>query len=444
MNNSLQISYRTLLKVAIPMSLGAFIQFFVVFTDNYFSAQINGTAMSAVSYIGLVYITLVMITSGIASAVQIIVARRTGENQTEGLPFLMRNALQLGLLIAAIQFFTLYLITPYFLPKLIQDEQTRNFMVDFLRIRSWGFWVYTPTLLLQSYWSGKARTRVIMYTMLITSLSNVFLAWAWVQGNAGFPAWGIQGVAYATLTAESLACLFLIIFSLQSTDLRHAMRQVLVPHFKASREILTLGLPIVFQMLIALGVWLAFYTMIESMGQASLQSAFVVRQMYSLAWVSVMGFSATTRTYVSGLIAEKRSADLSTVIRRLMFMNVTGIVLLTHGLLLYPEWLAHHFTQDALTLQLATDSMRLVFPAMLIFSLTSILLAVVEGSGNTLAGFWIEVITSFAYLFSAYAMIHWLHWNVVWAWSADYIYFIVIGLCSYYFLRTRPWKTHAV
>ena len=87
----LSISYQDLLKVSLPMSLGAFVQFFVVFTDNYYAAQLDGKAMSGVSYIGLAYITLAMITTGIASSIQIIVARRMGEQQWSVIPSIVNN-----------------------------------------------------------------------------------------------------------------------------------------------------------------------------------------------------------------------------------------------------------------------------------------------------------------------------------------------------------------
>jgi putative MATE family efflux protein len=434
----LSIRYQDLLKVSLPMSLGAFVQFFVVFTDNYFAAQLDGKAMSGVSYIGLAYITLGMITTGIASAIQIIVARRMGEQQWGTIPAVVNNGLYLGIFIACIQFGTLYFLGPLFFEAYIDDPTIQQYMMEFSSIRSWGFWIYTPTMLLQAYWTGIAKTKVVFGTMLITSISNMILAYVFIFGQGPIAAMGVSGAAWATLSAECLAFIFLFGYTLYKNPT--VVRQLTKPIFTFTRSILQLGSPIVLQLLIALGVWLAFYTMVESRGPQSLQSAFIVRNMYMLAWVSVMGFSSAMRTYTSALMAEGRMHDIKLLLMRIGFFNFLGVLILSHGLWLYPHWISEQFTQDPTTIRYTVDTMKLIVPAMLIYSFTSILLAWVEGSGATVAGFWIEVITSFIYIISIYLMVHYTHWEVSLLWLSDYIYFIVMGICSGLFLVHGNWR----
>jgi Na+-driven multidrug efflux pump len=71
-------------------------------------------------------------------------------------------------------------------------------------------------------------------------------------------------------------------------------------------------------------------------------------------------------------------------------------------------------------------------------------LAVVEGSGSTMAGFWIEVITSVAYAISVYLMVKFTNWEVPILWLADYLYFIILGICSITFLRYGQWKNKMI
>ena len=146
------------------------------------------------------------------------------------------------------------------------------------------------------------------------------------------------------------------------------------------------------------------------------------------------------RTYTSALMAEGRMHDIKLLLLRIGFFNFLGVLILSHGLWLYPEWISQHFTQDPTTLRYTIYTMRLIVPAMLIYSFTSILLAWVEGSGATVAGFWIEVITSFIYIISIYIMVHYTQWEVSLLWLSDYIYFIVMGICSGLFLIYGNWR----
>jgi Na+-driven multidrug efflux pump len=161
--------------------------------------------------------------------------------------------------------------------------------------------------------------------------------------------------------------------------------------------------------------------------------------MYMLAWVSVMGFSSTTKTYVSGLLAEKRSQEIFHVIKRLALLNFTFIIILTHGLWLYPESIAHLFNANEETVRLTVKSMYVVLPAISIFAFTSILLAAVEGAGKTIQGFFIELATTVLYLGYAFYISFYTHADVAIIWTSDYVYFLGLGLFSMLVFRNASW-----
>ena len=86
-------------KVALPVSLGIFVQFIVVLIDNYFVAQIDGNAMSAVAFVGLIYLTLAMIGVGLGNATQILVARRKGSGEYSAVGLVLGNSFWLAFLV---------------------------------------------------------------------------------------------------------------------------------------------------------------------------------------------------------------------------------------------------------------------------------------------------------------------------------------------------------
>ncbi len=450
MTDKLNISNRSLLAVAVPISLGTFVQFVVSFTDNYFVAQLNGNAMSAVSFVGLIYITLGMIGVGLGNGAQILVARRKGEGKNDEAGQVIGNAFRMALLVACVQFALLFFVVPAFFDRFISHENVSAYMREFIYYRSYGFFFYTLTLILNSFWSGIAQTRVMVYTTTITATINVILGYGLVFGNFGLPQMGVAGAAIATVISEGVAFAFILIYTLINSDKFHAASSEGLSYnikkwlrkgtWKHSSVLMKLGGPISLQLLLSLGVWVVFYGFIETMGESDLQASFIVRQMYMLAFISIGGFSTTAKTYISGLIAEERQPELKRVMLRLMLLNLGGVIFFSHGLWLYPEFIAKQFTDNPLTIQQSVDTMHIVLPAMLTFSFTSILLGTVEGSGNTVAGFLIELLTVAIYLFAAYVMVFNLKWPVHLIWTADYLYFGLIGVFSWWFLRSGKWK----
>ena len=99
-------------KIALPVSLGIFVQFIVVFIDNYFVAQIDGNAMSAVAFVGLMYLTLAMLGVGLGNATQILVARRKGAGEYVAVGHVVANSFWLAFVVGIIQFMLLYFLMP--------------------------------------------------------------------------------------------------------------------------------------------------------------------------------------------------------------------------------------------------------------------------------------------------------------------------------------------
>ena len=94
-------SVKGILEVSLPISAGIFVQFIVAFIDNYFTAQIDGNAMSAVSFAGLLYITLVMASTGLSNAAQIRIATHLGNGERDRIHQTLGNALKISIILVS-------------------------------------------------------------------------------------------------------------------------------------------------------------------------------------------------------------------------------------------------------------------------------------------------------------------------------------------------------
>ena len=101
-----------------------------------------------------------------------------------------------------------------------------------------------------------------------------------------------------------------------------------------------LALPMILQLTLTLGTWSMFFFLVEQVGVMELKVSHIARNYFMLAFVVSQGIQQTTRTYVSTLLGAGRQDELSRVIFRLWVVNLCGIVLMAHGGILYPEWLA--------------------------------------------------------------------------------------------------------
>jgi len=201
-----------------------------------------------------------------------------------------------------------------------------------------------------------------------------------------------------------------------------------------------LAYPMMGQFLLTISTWTTFFFFVEKVGGMELKVSHLARNFFMLAFIVEQGMQQTTRTYVSGLLGERRMQDLRIVLRRIMVINVSGIVLLCHGYLLYPELLVGVFFDDPMGQNAMIQTLQVIFSAVCIYSFTGIMLATIQGSGATKAAFKIELFAVTLYMMAAASMT--LIWpQPVWIiWRVEWVYFSSIGLGSWYYLRRRHWN----
>ena len=132
--------------------------------------------------------------------------------------------------------------------------------------------------------------------------------------------------------------------------------------------------------------------MIERLGEAALNTSHIIRNMYVLMFVAMMGIGQAAKTYISTLIAERRQHDLKRTIVRLLVLNWFGWLLLSHGMWLYPETIVHLFTDDPEIVEGTVGSMKIVLVAMFLATFSSVFINVIEGAGKTRVAMAIELV----------------------------------------------------
>ncbi len=443
MNMGLDIGYRSLLKIALPLALGAFVQFLVVLTDNIFLSQVSEDALNGAGNGGMLYITMVMLGVGLSAGLQIIIARRSGENKTGEIGSWLGSGLKLSLVLAVVLYGVYQLFNVFFFEHMLRSKSILAVMNEFLEIRMLGLFVYIPVLMFIAFYTGLARTAILIASMGLTAFLNILFDWLLIFGVWGFPALEHVGAAWATLIAEFAGLVFILVYTFVTFKGApyELGRRVFERKRGQARQLLLLSYPLMVQQALALATWTTFYFLVEKVGGMELKVSHIVRNTYMLAFVTVMGIGYTTRTVVSTLIAEMRQAELSVAIKRLIRLNFFGAMLLCHGLVLYPEVIASLFFEaDDPGLLSLTKSFRVVFVAVLIFSVTSILLNTIEGSGRTRQAMVIEVLTILIYL-SAVVQVTILNPQEIHIiWMTDYIYFSILGLLSLLYLWRSNWK----
>ena len=435
-----------MLKMALPIMFGTFVQSIVLFVDSRFLNQVGELEFGAAGNAGLIYMTLYMIGQGLADGGQIITARRYGEGSKLKVSQTFSQIFKLGLILSTILFVLAFFIFPQLIGSFSLKSEMKEAMNSYLTIRSFGFFFSILNLAFISFYLGVGRSKILIYTTLIISIVNIFLDYVLVTGELGFPNMGMEGVAIATVIAEAATFVFTVIYSFYNKENKEFK---LFSKFSFSKKeaikTLRISMPLMAANLFAVGGWTIFFMMIAFMGEDDLFVSQIIHKLYFLALIPIIGFAAVTKTYVSNLMANKVD-NIYPTIKKIVVMDYLFVLFFIHGFILYPEfWIKLAAPQaEVEAIEQGKVILAIITGSIIIHTISSVLTAVISGSGVTKVAFRIEAACMVAYLVLAYLTIFIWKQSVEVVWLMEYVYFIVFLILAIYFIKKGNWKNNQI
>ena len=441
----LKTNYATILKVAIPLMAGTFVQSLVMITDAAILSRYSTLSFDASGNAGLIYVSLFMGLTGLGDAGQIIIARRIGQKKNNSINGILQSSFALNLFVGLLFMMIVLFCIPAMLNSYSLNLELASEQIQFLNIRTLGFIAAAFMLSLNAYFMAIGKTWVIFLSMLVFAVTNILLDYLLVFGVGSIPAMGIKGAAWASVIAESIATLVLLLFLIRSSTFNaHLIFSTFAVKLTHIKNIVRVGAPLMIQGFFALATWTVFFTWIEQVGTYELTVSQNIRAVYFLAFVPIFGFGATTRTYISQYMDWNNPKIINRIIKRIILLNLGFILLFFHGALLYPEALISLINPSADYLSDSVEILQVIFGSILIFGISTPLFQTINGSGNTKATLIVELISIVIYLLTAYYFIKVWELTLLKIWTVEYIYFGTLLLASFIYLRFFNWRNKII
>lgn len=437
----LDLRYKTILSVALPLMVSSFIQSIVMLTDTAFLSRYSTLSFDAAGNASLLFVTAFMALAGMGDGSQILIARRIGQKNTGAIGRIFGTSILTHLMLAFLLFLFLQIIMPDLLHSYSKHEDLASEQINFLSIRSYALFFAMISLSIQAFFFATGKTWVVLISAAITASSNILLDYLLIFGKGSFPEMGLKGAALASTLADGMGMLFLIVFLLFSKlKNEYALFSHFSFNFPSFKELIKIGSPIMFQGLIALSTWTVFFTWIEQIGKFELTVSQNIRSIYFLAFIPIWGFSGTTKTYISQYLGRGDFDSLKIIQKRIQLLTMLFLSVIIIGAVFFPESLISKINPEKEYLQKSVDILRFISVSTLLFGFVSVYFQTINGSGNTLVTFGIEVASVIVYIIASYLLIKVLKLDIFWIWSVEYIYFGTMGLLSIGYLRFFDWK----
>ena len=424
-----------------PISLAILVPQLNFITNNIFLGHYSQYALAVASITGVYYLIFAMIGFGLNNGLQTLIARRAGENRPEEIGKIFGQGVYISLIIAVVGILLTWFVAPAILRQVLHSSETANDAIKFLKIRIWGLPFLYIYQMRNALLVGTNNSRYLVSGTLAETIANILFDWLFIFGHFGFPRMGLNGAAVASIIAEftGMFIIFLVIHYKGITK-RFALFEHLRWSNSNAKLILSISLPLVFQLAISLISWEFFYILIEHHGQTSLAVSNIMRNIFGLIGCVTWALAATTSSMVSNIIGQGKKEKVKELIWLIVRIS-TGLSLIIAVLInLFPQQLLAVFGQDEAFTIAALPVVRVVTIAMVLLSFSVVWMNAVTGTGNSRITFLIELITIILYCIYVYVVLEKYNLSITIGWMSEWLYWLSIFAFSYWYIRSGKWK----
>lgn len=446
MSNPISLKVDTSIKgiilLTLPISMAKLIPELNYLFNAAFLGHIGSKELALAGITGVYYLIFSAIGYGLNNALLSIMSRRAGEDSRNEIFSSLWHGLILGLGLAAIfVVFTWATVHPVMRWAGVEAGGAKM-AGTFLNIRICGLFFLYSLQMQNAFLISLQKTKYLILIAIIQSITNLLLDYSMIFGHFGFPALGFNGAAYASVISEIIG-LLTVVAIIYSLDVKKRFN--IIPDFavklKTIKLVFTQGFPLMSQLAISTGAWWVFFILVSRNYTYEEQAiSQTMRNLFGLGGVFSWAFGSSANTIISNLIGQGRQEEIFAIIKKMMLLSVAGMTVLVIVLNLYPNLFLGLFGQSGDFVNAGMGTLRIVSTAMIILCVGVIWLNAVVATGKTNIVFWIEFLGIASYLIYVWIVIEELKWSLEAAWMSEWIYWVMLFLPSYFYLKYGNWR----
>ena len=452
-NLKLDISYKQILYMALPISLSIFIPQFNYLINNFFLGNYDksGELLAMGGITGVYYLIFAVMGYGLNSGLQALISRRAGEDRVDEISKLFWNGVRIALLISAVAIVLSYTIGSFMLQYSLKSSDLAAKAISFLKIRIWGLPMLLMFQMCNALLISSNNSRFLLYATIAETVANIFFDYALIYGKWGFPEFGYNGAAYASLITEGVAILTsmgVLYYGKIWQQLKLGQNQGFDKN--AIWLISVQSLPLVFQLVISIISWEFFYILVERHSQIlrgdTLESAVsnVMRNFFGFFGCTTWALASTCNAMVSNVIGQGLQERVMQVVRMTMKLSVGLAVFFAVIINIFPANILSIYGQNEAFIEMGVPVVRIVSGAIILMSLGAVALNGVNGTANTRITLYIEIVAITFY--SIYIYLIFEHWRMpfIIGWFCEILYWAGILILAFGYLQRGNWRGKVV
>ncbi len=435
--------YKRILRVALPAIAGLSTQMVVSLVDSAMVGRLDEAkwALAAMGIGVLATWALISFFSSLATGTHVITARRYGEEDYTACADVLNNsviiALLIGVFVAATGMFFSKPIADFF----AADPRVAGYASEYIYFRFMGIPFFLISVSYRGFFFGISKTKIFMFSGIITNLLNVIFNYIFIYGTFGAPRMGLAGAGLgSTLATFADVTFYVVVILLPFYRKRFKTFKNFRIDFEIIKRIFKISLPVSFQNVFILIGFLSFVAitgLISTLAQAATQA--VISTLF-ISFLPCFGFGVAVQTLVGNHLGSGKfniariygfeSAKIATY-----YTILLGVIFIS-----LPQYVLLIITTDQTIIQTAVPALQIAGFAQIFYAVGVVLANGLQAAGKTMFVMLAEVVTNlFIFVPLAYFLGVYLKLGLTFAWLALPVYIILYAAIIYIKFKAGNW-----
>lgn len=404
-------------RLAIPAGTGFFFNTMFNVVDTWYGGRLSTTALAAMSISFPVFFIILSVGAGVSTGATALIGNAIGRGEQEEARQYILQSFSFALIHALLLTVLGIALSPRIFMYMGAGGEYLALALGYMNVIFAGTPFFMLNFVMNSILSAHGNTITYRNFLVAGFFLNLVLDPWFMYGGLGLPAFGLPGVALATVVIQCLGNFFLFSRLSCSGIVKTFQFRELLPRWSHYRELFKQGLPSALNMMtVTLGIFI-ITLFVNRYGKEAVAAYGIGTRIEQIALLPVMGLNVSTLA----LTAQNYGAGRIDRIRQVLHISMRyGFLLALIGstaALLFTGELMAFFTGDQSVIAAGLRYLRIeafVFPA---YVLLYICISSMQGIKRPLIGLWIGLYRQIAgpfLLFHLLATV--LGWGIMGIW----------------------------
>ncbi len=318
--------------LAYPVMLSNLGHVMIGVVDNIMVGHLGAVHLAAAGLATVIFNVLMLFGIGVSYAITPLVAEADGERNDKSIIETLRHGLVInfvnGLILVGV-----VLIGKNLLYHLDQQADVVELAIPFLSILTFSL---VPMLIFQSFKQfaeGLSNTKPALVIIVLTNLVNIALNYMFIYGHAGFPAMGLIGSGWATLTSRTFMALSMAAYIYYLPAFRKYRAGFSIGNYAKEKfsKMLHIGIPAGVQFIFEVAAFDFSLVMMGWLGATTQAAHQIAINLATISYMTTAGLAAAATIRVSYFLGRKdfknlRLASYTLLIMALVMMTACALV----------------------------------------------------------------------------------------------------------------------